>query len=104
MAEYVAVKVCEPSGVRAFRLRKGFGFQAMTSDKSAGQPKSPIEFDCRRADCGICIVRIEVGSENLSVPTKAEKDFLQAMHADPEERLACQVRIFGDVTIKVEPP
>ena len=34
--------------------------------------------------------------------TDAEKDFLAAMRADPDERLACQTRILGDVRVEVE--
>ena len=104
MVEYASVEVVQPDGTKSFRLRKGLGFQALRPSDVASASLSPIEFDCRRADCGICIVRIRTGTQNLSAPTKAEKDFLQAMHADPDERLACQVRVFGDVTVEVDPP
>ena len=77
--------------------RKGLGLQAICA-----QTGTPIEFDCREADCGICIVRVRQGLENLSPPTFAERDFLKAMHAEPDERLACQTRVFGDVELEVE--
>ncbi len=79
-------------------IREGLGFQALC----AKYPKAPIEFDCRKADCGICIIRVCEGIENLSDPTDAERDFLKAMHADPDERLACQCRILGDLCVRVE--
>lgn len=78
-------------------VRDGLGFQAL-----GARAGTPLEFDCREADCGICIMKVVRGSEHLSPPTPAERDFLKAMRADPDERLACQTRILGDVTILVE--
>ena len=78
-------------------LRRGLGFLAL-----AAANEIPVEFDCRKADCGICIVRVVEGASNLSQQTEREADFLKAMRADPEERLACQCRVHGDVTVKVE--
>lgn len=79
-------------------LREGLGLQAL----AVREKTTPLEFDCAKADCGICIVRVMAGGENLSPKTVAEADFLRAMHADPDERLACQCRVLGDVSIKVE--
>jgi ferredoxin len=81
-------------GDKTYTIRDGLGFQALATSKPL-----PIEFDCRDADCGICIVKVVEGLENLSPPTVAEADFLKAMHADPDERLACQTRILGDVIV-----
>lgn len=83
--------------VETYEIRKGLGFQALCA-----QHRTPLQFDCRRADCGICIMRVVDGAENVSPPTASEKDFLQAMHADPDERFACQCRILGDVTVQVD--
>ncbi len=77
-------------------IRKGLGMQVL------GQRCTWLEFDCRKADCGICIVRVKEGRQNLSEPTAAEADFLKAMHARPEERLACQCRVFGPLTIEID--
>lgn len=81
----------------SFALRKGLGVQSISA-----REKTPIEYDCRNADCGICIVKVKRGMDNLSPPTPAEADFLKAMHADPNERLACQCRVFGDVHLYVD--
>ena len=62
----------------------------------------PIEFDCRKADCGICIFKTLKGHKNLSQPTKKEADFLNAMQAHKDERLACQCRVMDDVEILME--
>ena len=80
-----------------YTLRQGLGLQAL-----AAAADTPIEFDCRAADCGICIVRVQKNPENLSEPTTEERDFLKAMRADPDERLACQCRVKGDVTLLVD--
>jgi len=82
---------------RCYRLRRGLGLQALHA-----QQTTPIEFDCRRADCGICIVQVRSGQENLSPPTANEADFLKAMRADADERLACQVRLLGDAEFSLE--
>lgn len=82
---------------KTYSSRKGLGFQAL-----AAKNQTPIEFDCRKSDCGICILRIKEGGASLSPKTKAEEDFLQAMNADKDERLACQANIWGDIVVEVE--
>ncbi len=77
-------------------LRTGLGLLAL-------QKKSElIEYDCKEADCGICLVRVLRGADNLSPVTTREADFLKAMRCDADERLACQARVFGDVSLQVE--
>jgi hypothetical protein len=83
--------------IREIPVRKGLGFQGVCAKHVIG-----LEFDCRKADCGICNIKILSGGEHLSPPTAAEADFLKAMRADPDERLACQVRILGDVAVEVD--
>ncbi|OGN62300.1 MAG: ferredoxin [Chlamydiae bacterium RIFCSPHIGHO2_12_FULL_49_11] len=49
-----------------------------------------IPFACEEGICGTCIIEVEEGGENLSLPTREEYDFL----GDPgTERLACQCKI-----------
>ncbi len=80
------------------QLRKGLGLQAL-----APLPRG-LEFDCRKADCGICLIKVSKGADVLSAPTSAEQDFLRAMRAEASERLACQCRVFGDVTFEIDDP
>jgi ferredoxin len=47
------------------------------------------------------MVRVISGAENLSPMKDDEKDFLETMAAQPNERLACQCRVKGDVTLEV---
>jgi ferredoxin len=58
---------------KEFTVRQGLGLQAVCAKEETG-----IEFDCRAADCGICV------------------------KADDDERLACQVRVFGDAVIETD--
>ena len=85
-------------GVRreAVSLRTGLGLLALQRKTEL------IEYDCKEADCGICLVRVLSGIDNLSPVTKKEDDFLKAMRCDPDERLACQARVFGEVSLRVE--
>lgn len=96
--ERTAFVIIESQGeAKSYRIRAGLGFQALCA-----REKTAIEFDCREADCGICIVKVIAGLEHLNDKTDAERDFLAAMRADADERLACQVRILGDVRVQVE--
>ncbi|MES2744109.1 MAG: (2Fe-2S)-binding protein [Proteobacteria bacterium] len=77
-------------------IRSGLGLLALQRKTDL------IEYDCKEADCGICLVRVLKGIDNLSPVTKREDDFLKAMRCDPDERLACQARVFGPVHLRVE--
>jgi ferredoxin len=63
--------------------------------------ETSILFGCRDGACGACLVRILENPQNLSPIQESEQDFLETMAARPDERLACQCRIFGDVTLEV---
>ena len=60
-----------------------------------------ILFGCRDGACGACMVKVLDGSENLSPMENDEKDFLETMAAEENERLACQCKVSGDVTLEV---
>jgi ferredoxin len=60
-----------------------------------------ILFGCRDGACGACMIRVLEGSENMSKMEDHERDFLETMAAAPEERLACQCKVHGDVKIEV---
>jgi ferredoxin len=97
MSEQVEITIHHKGTCERHQLRKGLGLQALCA-----REKTPIELDCREADCGICLVRVLSGADHLSPMTPAEKDFLKAMHADPDERLSCQCRVLGDVELFVD--
>jgi ferredoxin len=60
-----------------------------------------ILFGCRDGACGACMVRVIEGKEHLSPMQEDEKDFLETMAAEPDERLACQCKVYGDVKLEV---
>ena len=60
-----------------------------------------ILFGCRDGACGACMVKVIGGSDKISPMKDDEKDFLETMAAEPNERLACQCKVYGDVTLEV---
>ena len=58
-----------------------------------------LTFGCRTGSCGTCRVRVAQGLEHCSAPGPEERDFLQGLQAPPDQRLACQVAVQGDVAI-----
>lgn len=62
----------------------------------------PIRHDCGgRAMCGTCLIRIVSSSGSLSPVSDREAARLRAIHARPDERLACQCRASGDIVIQL---
>jgi ferredoxin len=59
-----------------------------------------ITFGCRTGSCGTCRVRVAQGLAHCSEPGPEERDFLKALDAPPDQRLACQVRVHGDMAIE----
>lgn len=60
-----------------------------------------ILFGCRDGACGACMVRVLRGAEHVSKMDDSEKDFLETMAAEDNERLACQCKVYGDVDLEV---
>jgi len=95
--ETVKIDIKNHSGqTLSYSIRKGMGLV-----KLRGTSKE-LEFDCLKGDCGVCIVRVRAGQDLLSPPSEVEADFLKAMQAERDERLACQCRAFGDVILELE--
>ena len=59
-----------------------------------------IPFGCKENDCGDCMVDVLEGAANLSDPSPLEIDLLKQKFAKPNNRLACQAMVLGDVTVK----
>ena len=61
----------------------------------------PLPHRCGgHARCGTCIVTVVEGAEQLSEKGAAETRVLQALKANPDQRLACQTWAKGDVSVK----
>ena len=93
----VKVIIKSPQQTQTLQARRGLGFQALCARHKTG-----IEFSCRASDCGICAIKVVAGEDHLTPKTPAEADFLRAMKADDDERLACQTRIMGDVEVMID--
>ena len=83
----IGVSVTVPAGTRIIEVSEKIG---------AG-----IAYDCRESDCGSCMTEVLAGKENLSQPSRIERETLAAKKAGPNVRLACQTLVLGDV--KIEP-
>ncbi|MEC9466852.1 MAG: 2Fe-2S iron-sulfur cluster-binding protein [Myxococcota bacterium] len=60
---------------------------------------SPLLFGCRTGICGTCVV--EVDGESLPPPDEDEREILEVYAPDnPKARLACQLRVTSDITIR----
>ena len=59
-----------------------------------------ITFGCRTGSCGTCRVRVTRGLEACSPPDAEERDFLKGLGAPSDQRLACRVKLHGDVAIE----
>ena len=59
-----------------------------------------ISFGCRSGSCGTCRIRVLAGLEHCSAMAPEERDFLQGLDAPGDHRLACQVRVEGDLELE----
>ncbi|MDB4968631.1 MAG: ferredoxin [Myxococcales bacterium] len=62
---------------------------------------SPLLFGCRTGICGTCLVRVE---GELPPPSEEERELVEMLApGDPQARLACQLRLVGDVRVGPHP-
>ena len=54
-----------------------------------------------KAVCGTCRVSVIKGAGNLSPVKEAERKRLEAVKAKPDQRLACQTYVKGDIEIRI---
>jgi len=59
-----------------------------------------IVFGCGSGSCGICRVRVARGLEHASRPDPEERDLLASLGAPADHRLACRMRVEGDLEIE----
>ena len=59
-----------------------------------------IAFSCKAGVCVSCLSNINKGMKNLGPMTDNEKATLEGFGAKPNQRLACQIVVNGDVEIE----
>lgn len=58
-----------------------------------------VPLGCRTGSCGICRIRVAKGLEYCSSAEAEERDFLASIGAPSDQRLACQVRVMGNMDV-----
>jgi ferredoxin len=67
---------------------------------AARRADAPVGNSCGSVGvCGRCRVRVLAGAENLSPPTMIELRVSAQRGFEPDERLACQAVVTGDVEV-----
>ena len=62
---------------------------------------SPLLFGCRTGLCGTCLVRVR---GPVPAPDEDERELLEVLApGDPSARLACQLRMAGDIEVEPHP-
>jgi ferredoxin len=82
----IGVTVTVPAGTRIIEVSEKVG---------AG-----IEYGCREADCGTCVIEVVSGMNNLSEKSSFETNTLAQHKAGQNMRLACQTLVLGDAAVK----
>jgi ferredoxin len=60
-----------------------------------------LPFGCRLGSCGTCRCLVVEGMENVNPLTAAESELFESLTSiHPNERLGCQLIIYGDVKIQ----
>ena len=60
-----------------------------------------LPFGCRMGSCGTCRCLIKDGTENINERTEAENDLFENLTSvGSDERLGCQIVVYGDVAIQ----
>ena len=93
MADMVRVR-CVP-GDLLVEAPAGTPLQAVADAAGAD-----LTFGCRSGSCGTCRVRILKGLERCSPPGAEERDFLRALEAPGDQRLACQLWVQDDLDVE----
>lgn len=59
-----------------------------------------LNFMCRKASCATCLIEVIEGAENINPVTGQEKIVLSMVSDNANARLACQVRLNGNIKVE----
>lgn len=72
-------------------------------DAADDYPELGLPAACRAGNCGACLLRVRAGGEGLAEPGAIERHALSELHAAPDQRLGCQLRIRADLGADARP-
>ena len=88
------IRINYPDGREVYAPR---GFSVLEASRFAGIPHASV---CGgRGRCSTCRVRVGAGSSTLPPPSAAEQRVLDRVGAQPNVRLACQLRPSGNISV-----
>ena len=62
--------------------------------------ETPIAFGCQSGKCGTCAIEVLEGAESLGPKNEDEVETLDMHDGGDSLRLACQIKVNGDITIR----
>ncbi|MEZ5974724.1 MAG: 2Fe-2S iron-sulfur cluster-binding protein [Planctomycetota bacterium] len=77
-----------------------FEVPAGTSLIEFAQDQNILSFGCTMGSCGVCCVIVEQGMDNLNPISDVEQETTEMVSSSPNARLACQLVIQGDVSLR----
>ncbi len=80
---------------KKFEVEKGKSLREVCEEKNLSLP-----FGCKDGRCGTCRVKILKGKKDLNALTQIEKNTLQRIGEIKKYRLACQVKVLGNIEIE----
>ncbi len=74
--------------------------ESLLVDINVDNPNA-LPFRCKKGICGSCRIEVIAGHENLCAPSDEENKFVERLgYSTKTMRLACQVRVGGDIKIR----
>ncbi|MFT4711360.1 MAG: ferredoxin [Bacteroidia bacterium] len=61
---------------------------------------SGVDFSCTVGACATCLVMLDEGADNVSPPDSDEQECIESASEEPTARLACQMTVNGDITVR----
>jgi ferredoxin len=92
------VTILHKDGREEFEIRHGVALQIL--DRQCKPLNERL--DCRKSECGLCLIYVLEGAKNLNQPLYMEEQTLRAMRVPPSCRLACQTRVFGAASFELQ--
>ena len=60
----------------------------------------PHEFGCTVGSCGVCVASLDEGADQVNPATDDEEETVEMCSGVEGARLACQLKVNGDITVR----